>query len=406
MATFPENIRKQFPILHRQVNNKPLVYFDNAATTQKPEQVLERLRHYYEQENSNIHRGAHYLSNKATEAYEEARNTLQSFINARHRHEIIFNRGTTEAINLVAHSFCKKFLDAGDEILISAMEHHSNIVPWQIACNDHKATLKVIPINKQGELVPDAYHEMLGNKTKLLAITHVSNALGTINPVKEIIEAAHQKGIPVLIDGAQAAPHIPVDVQDLNCDFYCLSSHKMYGPMGAGILYGKEEWLNQMPPYQSGGEMIKEVSFNKTSFNELPYKFEAGTPNVADVLGMEEAIRFIRETGQDTIARHENDLLQYATDKLRKTEKVRLIGTANNKTSVISFLFEDIHPYDAGTLLDKMGIAVRTGHHCAQPVMDFFQIPGTIRISFAVYNTHEEIDVFTNALSRVRKMFE
>ncbi len=406
MATFTEKIRKQFPILHRTVNDNPLVYFDNAATTQKPERVLERLRNYYAQENSNIHRGAHYLSHKATEAYEKARGTFQSFINARHHHEIIFTRGATEAINLVAHSFCKKFLSAGDEILISAMEHHSNIVPWQIACNDHKATLKVIPINEQGELAPNAYEQMLGEKTKLVAITHVSNALGTINPVKEIIAAAHKKNIPVLIDGAQAAPHIPVNVQDLDCDFYCFSGHKMYGPMGAGVLYGKEEWLNQMPPYQSGGEMIKEVRFEETFFNELPYKFEAGTPNVADVLGMEEAVRFIRDTGPDAIARHEDDLLQYATDKLKKTEKVRLIGTATNKTSVLSFLFEDIHPYDAGTLLDKMGIAVRTGHHCAQPVMDFFQIPGTIRVSFAAYNTHEEIDALANALTRVRKMFE
>lgn len=406
MATFTEKIRKQFPILHRTVNDNPLVYFDNAATTQKPERVLERLRNYYAQENSNIHRGAHYLSHKATEAYEKARGTFQSFINARHHHEIIFTRGTTEAINLIAYSFCKKFLSAGDEILISAMEHHSNIVPWQIACNDHMATLKVIPINEQGELAPNAYEQMLGEKTKLVAITHVSNALGTINPVKEIIDAAHKKNIPVLIDGAQAAPHIPVNVQELDCDFYCFSGHKMYGPMGAGILYGKEEWLNQMPPYQSGGEMIKEVRFEETFFNELPYKFEAGTPNVADVLGMEEAVRFIRDTGPDAIARHENELLQYATDKLKKTEKVRLIGTATNKTSVLSFLFEDIHPYDAGTLLDKMGIALRTGHHCAQPVMDFFQIPGTIRVSFAAYNTHEEIDALANALARVRKMFQ
>lgn len=406
MATFTEKIRKQFPILHRTVNDNPLVYFDNAATTQKPERVLERLRNYYAQENSNIHRGAHYLSHKATEAYEKARGTFQSFINARHHHEIIFTRGTTEAINLIAYSFCKKFLSAGDEILISAMEHHSNIVPWQIACNDHMATLKVIPINEQGELAPNAYEQMLGEKTKLVAITHVSNALGTINPVKEIIDAAHKKNIPVLIDGAQAAPHIPVNVQELDCDFYCFSGHKMYGPMGAGVLYGKEEWLNQMPPYQSGGEMIKEVRFEETFFNELPYKFEAGTPNVADVLGMEEAVRFIRDTGPDAIARHENELLQYATDKLKKTEKVRLIGTATNKTSVLSFLFEDIHPYDAGTLLDKMGIALRTGHHCAQPVMDFFQIPGTIRVSFAAYNTHEEIDALANALARVRKMFQ
>ncbi|TVR41962.1 MAG: cysteine desulfurase [Bacteroidia bacterium] len=405
MAVKEDILRKQFPILGLTVNKRPLVYFDNAATTQKPVAVIDRLRHYYESENSNIHRGAHYLSQLATEAYEQARENIRKFINAGQNHEVIFTRGTTESINLVAYAFSKKFLNPGDEVLISEMEHHSNIVPWQIACENHQAHLKIIPMNEKGELRMDQYRKLLSEKTKLVAVTHVSNSLGTINPVKEIIQLAHQNNTAVLVDGAQAAPHIPIDVKALDCDFYCFSGHKMYGPMGVGVLFGKEKWLEQMPPYQSGGEMIKEVSFKKTTYNELPFKFEAGTPNVADVLGMEKAIQFILEVGHKAIARHENDLLQYAINRLSELENIRFIGTAEQRTSVVSFLFNDIHPYDTGTILDKLGIAVRTGHHCAQPVMDHFQIPGTVRISFALYNTKEEIDVLVKALAKVREMF-
>jgi cysteine desulfurase / selenocysteine lyase len=404
MTLNTEQVRKEFPILLQKVNNRPLVYFDNAATTQKPGIVMDRLRSYYENENSNIHRGAHFLSSQATEAYEQARKTIQAYINARHHHEVIFTRGTTEAINLVANSFCKKFVKKGDEILISAMEHHANIVPWQMACEDYGAVLKVIPINDKGELNIQAYKQLLGEKTRLVAITHVSNSLGTINPVKEIIGLAHDNDIPVLIDGAQAAPHIQVDVQALDCDFYCFSGHKMYGPMGVGVLYGKENWLNSMPPYQGGGEMISEVSFEKTTYNELPFKFEAGTPNVADVLGMEAAVKFITSVGHKEIAVHENDLLHYAVEQLQQLDKIRFVGTAAHKTGVVSFLFTDIHPYDTGTILDKLGIAVRTGHHCAQPVMDFFNIPGTVRASFALYNTREEIDMMVAGLKKVREM--
>ncbi len=398
-------IRKNFPILETEINKRQLIYFDNAATTQKPLMVLERLRYYYENENSNIHRGAHYLSHIATEAYEAARNNLQRFINAGESHEIIFTRGTTEAINLVANSFSKKFVNEGDEILISTMEHHSNIVPWQIACQEHGAKLRVIPINDKGELDMEAYAGMLSEKTRLVAVTHVSNALGTINPVEELVKKAHEKNIPVLIDGAQAAPHLKIDVQKLDCDFYCFSGHKMYGPMGVGVLYGKEEWLNQLPPYQGGGEMIKEVTFEKTTYNELPFKFEAGTPNVADVLGLDAAVSFILDTGLDNIAAHEQQLHDYTVEQLGKLEKVRFIGTAKHKTSVVSFLFEDIHPYDTGTILDKLGVAVRTGHHCAQPLMDFYGIPGTVRASFAAYNTQEEIDQMIEGLQKVREMF-
>ena len=404
MSINTEQVRNEFPILQRMVNNRPLVYLDNAATTQKPKVVMERLRSYYENENSNIHRGAHFLSSQATEAYEQARKTIQTFINARHHYEVIFTRGTTEAINLVASSFCKKFIKKGDEILISAMEHHANIVPWQMACEDHGAVLKVIPMNEQGELDLNAYRQLLGNKTRMVAVTHISNALGTINPVKKIIDIAHAKNIPVLVDGAQATPHMAVDVQAMDCDFYCFSGHKMYGPMGVGVLYGKEKWLNTMPPYQGGGEMISEVRFDKTTYNELPFKFEAGTPNVADVLGMETAIDFITGLGLEAIAAHENDLLQYAANQLKQLEKIRFVGTAKKKTGVVSFLFTDIHPYDTGTILDKLGIAVRTGHHCAQPVMDFFNIPGTVRASFALYNTREEIDLLVAGLRKVREM--
>ncbi len=404
MSLDTHTLRKQFPILHREVNKRPLVYLDNAATTQKPLAVMERLQNYYASENSNIHRGAHFLSQEATDAYEQARKSTQAFINARHAHEIIFTRGTTESINLVAHSYGKQFLQEGDEVIITAMEHHANIVPWQMACQDHGATLRVLPMNAEGELLLDQYRRMLSSKTRMVAITHVSNALGTINPVKQMVEMAHQREIPVLIDGAQATPHMAVDVQDLDCDFYCFSGHKMYGPMGVGVLYGKEEWLNKMPPYQGGGEMIKEVSFRKTTYNELPFKFEAGTPNVADVLGMEAAFQFLNGLGISHIAAHEQMLSQYAAQKLKGLDKLRFVGTARERTSVISFVFEDIHPYDTGTLLDKMGIAVRTGHHCAQPIMEFFGLPGTVRVSLAAYNTREEIDVLYDALQTVRQM--
>lgn len=400
-----QQIRDDFPILKQLVNNKQLIYLDNAATTQKPISVLERLHRYYATENSNIHRAAHFLSQKATEAYEQARKTVQQFIHAPHDRQIIFTRGTTESVNLVASSYCNKFVNPGDEIIVSAMEHHSNIVPWQIACQVHQAQLKVIPMNQSGELIMDDFPRLMTAKTKLIAITHVSNALGTINPVRDIIQMAHDRGIPVLIDGAQAVSHMHVDVQELDCDFYCLSSHKLYGPMGVGVLYGKEEWLEKMPPYQGGGEMIKEVSFSKTTYNELPFKFEAGTPNVGDVIGMEAAIEYVKNIGMDAIRIHENKLLQYAMNKLKTLDNIRFIGAAKERAGVISFLFDDIHPYDTGVILDKMGIAVRTGHHCAQPVMDFFGVPGTVRISFGLYNTTEEIDMLTEALLKVRQMF-
>ncbi|MFN3556344.1 MAG: SufS family cysteine desulfurase [Bacteroidales bacterium] len=400
-----DQLRNEFPALNQEVNKRPLVYFDNAATTQKPRAVIERILQYYGRENSNIHRGAHFLSQQATEAYESARETVQMFLNARHSHEVIFTRGTTEAINLVAHSFCKKFVTAGDEIIISAMEHHSNIVPWQMACEQYGAHLKIIPMDDRGVLDMEAYRQLLCEKTKMVAVTHVSNSLGTINPVKEIIDLAHEKGAAVLIDGAQALSHMKVDVQALDCDFYCFSGHKIYGPMGVGVLFGKEDWLNRMPPYQGGGEMIKEVTFEKTTYNELPFKFEAGTPNVGDVLGMEAAIRFLSYLRFDEIAIHEHDLLDYATQRLSELDNIRFIGTAPDKTSLVSFLFTDIHPYDTGTILDKLGIAVRTGHHCAQPVMDHFGVPGTVRISFGVYNSKKEIDTLIEALKTVREMF-
>jgi cysteine desulfurase / selenocysteine lyase len=400
-----EQLRREFPALHQEVNKRPLIYLDNAATTQKPKAVIERILQYYSRENSNIHRGAHFLSQQATEAYEEARKTVQMFLNSSHDHEIIFTRGTTESINLVASSFSKKFVKKGDEIIISAMEHHSNIVPWQMACENTGAHLKVIPMNEHGELNMDAYAGLLNEKTRIVAVSHVSNSLGTINPVKEMIELAHKQNIPVLIDGAQAVSHFKVDVQELDCDFYCFSGHKIYGPMGVGVLYGKEEWLNQMPPYQGGGEMIKEVRFEKTTYNDLPFKFEAGTPNVGDVLGMESAIKFLSYLRYDEVAQYEHRLLEYTVKQLSTLDKVRFIGTAKNKTSVVSFLFEDIHPYDTGTILDKLGIAVRTGHHCAQPVMEYFNIPGTVRVSLAIYNSRSEIDQLIEALKKVREMF-
>ncbi|HOY32049.1 MAG TPA: cysteine desulfurase [Bacteroidales bacterium] len=400
-----KQVRQQFPILNLEVSGKPLIYFDNAATTQKPQRVLDSLNNYYTTLNSNIHRGVHFLSQQATTAFEESREAVRRFINAKNAYEIIFTRGTTESINLVASSFSKRFLQPGDSVLISMMEHHSNIVPWQMACNEKQAVLNVIPINERGEIIYSELEKLLDNNCKLLAVTHVSNTLGTINDIKLLIDIAHAHNIPVLIDGAQAISHIKVDVGELDCDFYCFSGHKMYAPMGVGVLYGKENMLNELPPYQGGGEMIKNVTFEKTTYNELPFKFEAGTPNVGDVIGLMEAIRFMEDIGYDAIRNSEHELLDYATDQLNQIGEIRIIGTAAEKTSVISFLPGTIHPYDAGIILDKFGIAVRTGHHCTQPLMDFYKIPGTIRASFAIYNTKEEIDVMTAALKKIKIMF-
>jgi cysteine desulfurase/selenocysteine lyase len=401
-----EAIRNDFPILNQMVNKRPLVYFDNAATNQKPTEVTNALADYYNRYNSNIHRGVHHLSQIATEAFENTRQNIRSFINAKNAYEIIFTRGTTEAINLVASSFCSAFVSKDDEIIVTEMEHHSNIVPWQMACEREGAQLIVLPFNNQGVLEIDQLESLITPKTRIIAVTHVSNALGTINPIKKIIEIAHAKGVKVLIDGAQAISHIAVDVQDLDCDFYCFSGHKIYAPMGIGVLYGKEELLNQMPPYQGGGEMIKEVTFAKTTYNELPYKFEAGTPSVGDVIGLDVAIKYVQNIGLENIAQYEDELLQYCTQELLKIEGITIVGTAIEKTSVVSFTMKNIHPYDAGTIIDKLGIAVRTGHHCAQPVMEHFHIPGTIRASFAFYNTKEEIDRLISAVKQVKEMFE
>ena len=397
-------IRQQFKILDTTVYGKPLVYFDNAATTQKPECVIDTLSEYYRTLNSNIHRGAHYLSSTATERYEQTREKVRSFINAAQSCEIVFTRGTTESINLVASSFGRAFLQKGDEVIISGMEHHSDIVPWQIACEQRGASIKVIPFSDKGELDLDAYRSLLSDRTRIVAVNHVSNTLGTVNPVKEIIGIAHSHGVPVLIDGAQSVSHIAVDVQDLDCDFYCFSGHKMYAPMGVGVLYGKEQWLDKLPPYQGGGEMIKDVSFERTTYNNLPFKFEAGTPSVGDVLALASAIDFMQGIGMDNIAAHEQELLQYATQRLMAIPDMRIFGMAEHKTSVISFLIGNAHPYDTGTLLDKLGIAVRTGHHCTQPIMDHYGIPGTVRASFAVYNTKEEIDNFIAGIERIAPM--
>ena len=398
------SIRDQFPILNQTVYGKPLVYFDNAATTQKPQSVIDTLCHYYTTLNSNIHRGAHHLAVQATEAYEETRREVQVFINARHAHEIVFTRGTTESINLVASSFGQQYLHPGDEVIVSAMEHHSNIVPWQLACQRQGATLRTIPFSDQGILDLQAFQNLLNEHTRIVAVNHVSNTLGTVNPIVDIVNIAHSHGVPVLVDGAQSISHMAVDVQALGCDFYCFSGHKMYAPMGIGVLYGREELLDTLPPYQGGGEMIKDVTFERTTYNELPFRFEAGTPSVGDVLGLHAAIDFMRETGIDTIAAHEKDLTDYATMKMEEIEGLRIIGTAPHKTSVISFLVGNAHPYDVGTLLDKLGIAVRTGHHCTQPIMDRYGIPGTVRASFAIYNTREEVDTFIAALRRIVPM--
>ena len=399
-----ESIRKQFPILEQQVYGKPLVYFDNAASSQKPLRVINALTKYYSEEHANVHRGVHFLSQQATDKFEAVRKKSQAFINAEHDHEIIFTRGVTESINLVASSFGKVFIEEGDEVLISAMEHHSNIVPWQLMCNDWGAVLKVIPVNDEGELIMEEFDQVLSGKTRIVAVNHVSNTLGTINPIKEIITKAHKVGAAVLIDGAQSGPHIKVDVQDLDCDFYCLSSHKIYGPTGIGVLYGKEEWLEQMPPYHGGGEMIETVTFEETTYNSLPFKFEAGTPNIADTIAFGEALGFISELGIEEIAHWETELHNYAVDKLMEIEGMRFVGTAREKAGVISFLVGDMHPYDLGTILDQQGIAVRTGHHCTQPLMDRYKIPGTVRASFAVYNTKAEVDAFVEGLKKAVKM--
>ena len=400
------DIRSQFPILNQTVYGKPLVYFDNAATTQKPQCVIDTLCNYYKSLNSNIHRGAHYLASQATEQYEQTRRKVKEFINARHSHEIVFTRGTTESINLVASSFSQRFISKGDEVVVSAMEHHSNIVPWQLACERQGATLRVIPFDDQGILDLDAFAALLNERTRIVAVTNVSNTLGTVNPIAEIIRIAHSREIPVLVDGAQAISHRKVDVQQLGCDFYCFSGHKMYGPMGVGVMYGREELLEQMPPYQGGGEMIKDVTFERTTYNELPFKFEAGTPAVGDVLGLGTAIDFISQIGIGTIAATEKELTDYATGRLQQIEGLRIYGTAPDKTSVISFLIGNAHPYDVGTLLDKLGIAVRTGHHCTQPIMDRYGIPGTVRASFAVYNTRDEVDTLCAAIRRIAPMLQ
>ena len=397
-------IRAAFPILKREVNGKPLVYLDNGATTQKPQAVIDAIIHYYSDMNSNVHRGVHYLSQISTDAFEVTRRKVQEFIHAQHDHEVIITKGTTESINIVAQCYGKAFIHAGDEIIISAMEHHSNIVPWQMLCEDKGAFLKVIPMNEAGELDMEVYRTLLNDKTKLVAVNYVSNALGTINPIKEIIDLAHAAHAVVLIDAAQAIQHIPMDVQALDVDFLVFSGHKMYGPTGVGVLYGKEALLNQMPPYQGGGDMIKEVTFEKTTYNELPFKFEAGTPNIEAGITLDAAIDFIQGIGLDHIKKYEDELLAYATEQLLTIDGLRIIGTAKEKSSVVSFVIDGTHPYDVGVILDKLGIAVRTGHHCAQPVMDQFGIPGTIRASFALYNTKEEIDALVAGVKRAVNM--
>jgi len=398
-------IRKDFPILNREVNGKPLVYLDNAATSQTPVQVIDCIVDYYSNYNANIHRGVHALSQEATDKYEQARQKIQRHFNASKPYEIIFTSGTTHSINLVANGF-SSILRKGDEILVSAMEHHSNIVPWQMLAEKTGAVLKVIPMNEEGELLMDAYGELLSERTKLVFCNHVSNALGTVNPIEEIIDKAHEAGAAVLIDGAQAAPHIKADVQRLDVDFYVVSAHKMCGPTGVGMLYGKEEWLKKLPPYQGGGEMIAEVTFEKTTYADLPHKFEAGTPNICGGIAFGAALDYMNAIGFDSIASYEHELLQYATQKLLEIEGLRIYGTSQNKTAVISFNIEGLHPYDIGSILDKLGIAVRTGHHCAQPIMDFYKIPGTVRASFSFYNTLEEVEVFVEGVKRAKNMLQ
>lgn len=396
--------KEDFKILKQKIYNRPLVYFDNAATTQKPQIVIDTLSRYYETINSNIHRGIHYLSQRATDEFEIARQRVKEFINASNSYEVIFTRGTTESINLIAFSFGSAFLKENDEVIISEMEHHSNIVPWQMVCKEKKAKIKVLPFDDNGVLEIEKLEKLISEKTKIIAVTHISNALGTVNPVKEIIEIAHRYDIPVMIDGAQAVSHKKVNVQELDCDFYCFSGHKMYAPMGIGVLYGKEKWLNKMPPFMGGGEMIRNVTFEETTYNDLPFKFEAGTPSVGDVLGLKAAIEYIENIGIETIARYEQELLQYGTERLMQLPEVTIIGNAPQKAAIISFNLKNIHPYDAGVIIDHLGVAVRTGHHCTQPIMDKLGIVGTIRASFALYNTKEEIDILVEAVKKAKEM--
>lgn len=399
-------IREDFPILSKKVHNKPLVYLDNAATTHKPKHVLESLNYFYSSINSNIHRGIHYLSGEATQAFENARIKVKNFINAVSEKEIIFTRGTTESINLVSNSFGRNFIKEGDEIIISHMEHHSNIVPWQLLCKEKNVVLKVIPIDDNGELIFEEFEKLLSQKTKLISVVYISNSLGTVNPVKKIIETAHSNGIPVLVDAAQAVNHLKVDVQDLNCDFLAFSGHKLYGPTGIGVLYGKKNLLESMPPFMGGGDMISKVTFEKTTYNELPFKFEAGTSNIAGAVGLGIAIDYVSTIGLDNIAAYEKNLFDYATERLKEIHGLKIIGQAKEKSAVISFIFNNIHPHDIGTLLDYEGVAIRTGHHCTQPIMDRFNIPATSRASFGLYNTLEEVDVLVNALKKAVEVFK
>jgi cysteine desulfurase/selenocysteine lyase len=398
------DLRNDFPTLKRKVNGAKLVYFDNGATSQKPILVIDRIANFYQNENSNIHRGVHSLSQEATSAYEDSRKKIQIYINAQKEEEIIFTKGTTDAINLVANGFGRKFLGSGDEILISAMEHHSNIVPWQLACEYSGATLKVCPIDDHGDLDMGVFRTLISKETKLVAITHVSNTLGTINPVKEIVDISHSFNIPVLFDGAQSVPHMKVDMQDLDCEFYAFGGHKMFGPTGTGVLYGKKVWLEKLPPYQGGGDMIKTVTFDKTIYNDLPHKFEAGTPNISGVIGLGAAVDYLSQIDWTDLYEHEKDLLEYATNQINQIEGIRIIGTSKNKVGVLSFVHEKAHHYDIGTILDQLGVAVRTGHHCTEPLMRRFNVSGTARASFAFYNTKKEVDVFIAALKRALKM--
>ena len=398
-------IREDFPILSRKVYDRPLVYLDNGATTQKPLCVLDAMREEYLNVNANVHRGVHYLSQQATDLHEQAREKVRKFINAGSVNEIIFTRGTTESLNLVVSSFCDGFMSEGDEVIVSVMEHHSNIVPWQLQAARKGISLRVIPMNDKGELLLDEYEKLFTERTKIVSVTHVSNVLGTVNPVKEIVRIAHEHGVPVMVDGAQSTPHFAVDVQDIDCDFFAFSGHKMYGPTGVGVLYGKEDWRDRMPPYQGGGEMIESVSFEKTVFEHLPFKFEAGTPDYVATHGLATAIDYISSIGIDNISRHEQELTRYCMERMQEIDGIRLFGTANDKDAVVSFLVGDIHHLDMGTLLDRLGIAVRTGHHCAQPLMIRLGIQGTVRASFAMYNTKEEIDVLVEGIKRVSKMF-
>ncbi|MDN5212190.1 cysteine desulfurase [Fulvivirgaceae bacterium BMA12] len=401
-----QKIREEFPILHQEVNGKPLVYFDNAATTQKPIRVINALTEYYSGYNANIHRGIHTLAEKATSAFEDTRKAVKDFINAREVEEVIFTYGTTDGINLVASTFGRANINEGDEVIISSMEHHSNIVPWQMLCEEKGAKLKVIPINEKGEIIFEAFEKMLSEKTKLVSIVHVSNTLGTINPVKAVVDKAHEYGAAVLIDGAQASAHINIDMQALDCDFYVFSLHKLFGPTGSGILYGKRSFLEAMPPFRGGGEMIKEVTFEKTTYNDIPYKFEAGTPNIADVVAIKKALEFVEEYGKDNIAKYEDELLRYGNEQLQTIPGLKFIGTAQDRVSVISFIIEGIHHFDIGMMMDARGVALRTGHHCTQPLMDIYNIEGTVRASLSLYNTFEEIDIMVEGLKNIVERFK